>query len=227
MKRLTFKERIDALTNWYAKKNRVRGYKSFEKHCGLSNAYCRNLMKRDDRVNEAAIEKIADAIPEVNRDWLAYGEGPMLKADIPLLDINGDTTGSPYFNVDFLGGFDSVVNDQTRTPDGFINMPPYNGDDYLWCNITGDSMSPLIKSGSKICLRKLSGVDSIVYGAVYALVIGTDDMMRTVKWVTRSDNEEMIRLVPENKDWKYGRYQDVRKSDVLHVFKVVFSGSEL
>lgn len=44
--------------------------------------------------------------------------------------------------------------------------------------------------------------------------------MRTVKWVVRSNDENKIRLVPENKDSKYGDFQDIWKSDIIKVFKV-------
>ena len=80
-------------------------------------------------------------------------------------------------------------------------------------------MSPLITNGSRICLRTIpDGQDGIVYGEVYAIV--TRNNMRILKRVVRADDEEKIRLVPENKDPKYGDYQDILKSEILHLFKV-------
>lgn len=36
------------------------------------------------------------------------------------------TQGVPYYNVDFIGGFDIVLNDQTTTPEYLINFQKYN-----------------------------------------------------------------------------------------------------
>lgn len=83
-------------------------------------------------------------------------------------------------------------------------------------------MSPRIISGARICLKHIvEGVNGIVYGKVYALV--TKNNLRTVKWVVRAKDENKIRLIPENKDPKFGDYQDIYKSDIIQVFKVEFA----
>ena len=127
-----------------------------------------------------------------------------------------------YFDVDFLGGFDEMVNDQTIMPSYYIDIQPYNRNGNVWFNITGDSMSPRINSGDKICIREIN-IEDIIYGEIYALVIGQTEIMRTVKWVIRSPENGKIRLVPENKDPRYGDYQDIDKIDVRKVFKVIGS----
>ena len=40
----------------------------------------------------------------------------MLK-DGSKIPVKGYSAGVPYYNVDFLGGFDLVINDQTITPE--------------------------------------------------------------------------------------------------------------
>ena len=80
-------------------------------------------------------------------------------------------------------------------------------------------MFPKIISGARICLRHIAGgVDEIVYGKIYAIV--TRNSLRAVRWIARADDEEKIRLIPENKDPKYGDYQDIYKSEVVQIFKV-------
>ena len=54
-------------------------------------------------------------------------------------------------------------------------------------------MSPRINSGDKICIREIRKED-IIYGEIYALIIGEECDTRTVKWVTRSPEEGKIRL---------------------------------
>lgn len=209
---------------------------AFEGKCRISNGYFNSRINKEatdlekKSLSPRIIDRVCEAFPVLSRRWLILGEGTMLVDEQPQ-EVTSPKDGAPYFDVDFLGGFDITENSQKMAPDSYISMMPFNGDGCLWCNITGDSMSPLIKSGSRICMKEQpGGVSDIIYGEVYALVIGgaeNGDILRTVKWVTRSDDEDKIRLVPENKDIKYGSYQDVKKSDVLKVFKVVFAGNVL
>jgi hypothetical protein len=51
--------------------------KSFEDRCGLSTGYVTSMRKGYgvDKLNN-----VLNAFPELNRDWLLYGEGEMLRA---------------------------------------------------------------------------------------------------------------------------------------------------
>ena len=42
------------------------------------------------------------------------------------------TNGVPYYNVDFIGGFDIVLNDQTAKPEYLIDFKKYN-EATCWC----------------------------------------------------------------------------------------------
>lgn len=48
----------------------------FESLCGLSNGYVANIKKG---IGYEILERILRTFPELNRDWLLYGEGTMLK----------------------------------------------------------------------------------------------------------------------------------------------------
>ena len=63
-------------------------------------------------------------------------------------------------------------------------------------------------------------ITSIIYGEIYAIVT---EEMRTVKYVTRSELKDHIRLVPENKSARYGDYQDIPLSNIRKMFRVVGS----
>ena len=52
----------------------------FESICGLSNGYLRNL-KNNPGADKVA--KILSAFPNLNSEWLLYGEGTMLNAPSP------------------------------------------------------------------------------------------------------------------------------------------------
>lgn len=199
----------------------------FTNEFGLSNGYFNS--KGDKELKPSTIRKICDAKPELNSDWLCYGIGSPWRSEEDIEEEYAKDAlkkvGRPYFDIDFLGGFDLVNLDTVEYADDYISMEPYNKEGYFWCKLSGDSMYPLIKSGSRICLRHIpEGVQDIIYGEVYAIV--TKNEMRTVKWVSRADDEQNIRLIPENKDPKYGDYQDIAKEDVIHLFKFIGSFKE-
>ena len=185
---------------------------------GLGMGYFGTSEKQENKtLRESTYKKIGEAWPAVNLEWLKTGDGEMFNE--PVIIEEQPINGVPYFDVDFLGGCSEMINDQTIYPAYYIDFQPYNKKGNMWCNIVGDSMSPRINSGDKICIQPVNSVDDIIFGEIYAIVTVND--MRTVKWVTRSPERGMIRLIPENKDPRYGDYQDISKTDIRHIFKVV------
>lgn len=89
------------------------------------------------------IEDFCKTFGTINPNWLITGEGSTLLSDSnsPADTISGNnvqqevdvpsisyTHGRPYYNVDFLGGFDVIINDQTVLPEYNIDFKPYNKD---------------------------------------------------------------------------------------------------
>lgn len=132
--------------------------------------------------------------------------------------INQDFQGSPYYNVDFIGGFDLVMNDQTVNPDYYINYPPYNKEGVVWCNLTGRSMEPEISNGDIIALKPMtSPIQYLPTGEIYAII--TEDY-RTVKRIKMSDREGFVRLIPSNKEFQE---QEIPISMITRVYAVLGS----
>lgn len=130
-------------------------------------------------------------------------------------------SGIPYYDVDFCGGFDLVLNNQTYTPSGYINLPQYDKAD-SWANITGHSMEPLISNGDIIALRKVEDWQTyLLYGEIYGIMT---DEWRTVKRVRKSENPEYIRLEPINKEYDE---QEIPKSIIRGVWQVLGSIKKL
>lgn len=160
--------------------------------------------------------KIQDKYFNVNMSWLLTGEGEMLKTDDNLPMINYERRGVPYYDVDFIGGFDLVVNDQSTNPNYYIDCRPYN-DATCWVNVTGHSMEPGLCSGDMVALKQVSiWSEFLLLGEIYAIV--TDDF-RTIKMITKSDHEDCYRLVPLNKSPEYHE-QDLPKRLIRNIFKV-------
>lgn len=179
------------------------------------------------------IVKILTSYPVLSADWLLTGSGDMLKSittqvevpvtqvsSAPLPEINYEYKGAPYYNVDFIGGFDIVLNDQTINPDYYINFAPYNKPGVVWCNITGHSMEPELNNGDFIAMKEMtSPIEYLPYGEIYGIV--TDDY-RTVKRIRLSDRKGYVRLIPTNKSPEYGE-QEIPIKIIRKVFAVLGS----
>ncbi len=176
------------------------------------------LKGRTKTLSSSMIDKISSCYPEINRIWLLTGEGEMLnsskKHSGPLINYQ---TGVPYYNVDFIGGFDIVLNDQTFTPEYLIDFKKYN-EATCWCNVSGHSMEPEINNGDIIALKKIEDFSFLPLGEVYAIV--TTNGMRTIKRLGPSQNPECYTLVPTNKSPEYG-IQELPKDMIEHIFQVL------
>lgn len=71
--------------------------KKFEEMCGLSNGYI-NSMKSG--YGTAKLSQVLAVFPELNRDWLVYGEGEMLKSETSLSSVGDNTIQVSGTNVD-------------------------------------------------------------------------------------------------------------------------------
>lgn len=178
------------------------------------------LKGRTRRVSASIESKILSAFPEVNRVWLLTGEGAMLQGGFTNSPgKNYEGRGVPYYNVDFLGGFDLVSNDQTVLPDYHICFKPYDKAT-CWCNVTGHSMEPEISHGDIIALRRIEDFSFLPLGEVYAIVTTND--MRTIKRLGPSETPDCFTLIPTNKSPEYG-IQTLPKDKIRCVFEVLGS----
>ena len=174
----------------------------------------RGVLNQNNGISEENIARFLAYAPDVNVEWLITGRGSMMGNNEKELTTQNINDGAPYYDVDFIGGFDEVFNDQTVNPELSIT----NGScprAQLWGNITGHSMEPTISNGDIIALRQCS-VQDIQYGEIYAVVM---DSFRTVKMLRRSETPGMIRFVPVNTaDFDP---QDFPVKRILKIYEVV------
>lgn len=227
-------DRLNAFFVYVTKQQKMMKVEEFYNRTGITNGYFRaaNKKQRDEGirkdVNVGTLLKVLNVFSNANLEYFVYGKGSFFLEEgqeyqekkVVVISDDPSKGGRPYYNVDFLGGFDEVYNDQTIIPTSYINIPEYNRDNYVWVNLTGHSMHPVIQSGDKICICEIKDITSIIYGEIYAIVT---EEMRTVKYVTRSELKDHIRLVPENKSACYGDYQDIPLSNIRKMFRVVGS----
>lgn len=62
--------------------------KKFEEKCGLSNGYISSMRKS---FGEEKLNNVLKEFPELNREWLLYGEGEMLKSSVSIENGDGST----------------------------------------------------------------------------------------------------------------------------------------
>ena len=146
------------------------------------------ISKGRSNVGTLAIQNIVSQF-NISGDWLLTGIGNMIKSDsngiktideathssIPATSMN-PSIGTPYYDVDFIGGFDEVFNSQVNIPATNIVIRGFEKAS-LWCNVTGHSMEPKINHGDIIALRQCT-LNDIQYGEIYAVVL---DTIRTIK----------------------------------------------
>ncbi len=209
-------ERLERLVEYYGNGNKSH----FAKILGVKAQTINTWLSRNTYDTELIFAKCDN----INASWLLTGEGNMLRTESEkeekLPSVNQTYEGSPYFNVDFIGGFDVIVNDQTRNPDFYINYPPYNQEGVVWCNLTGHSMEPEISNGDIIALREITTpIQYLPAGEIYGIVTAE---YRTVKRVRLSQKEGFVRLIPSNKSEEFCE-QEIPISMILKVYAVLGS----
>lgn len=209
-------ERLERLVEYYGNGNKSH----FAKILGVKAQTINTWLSRNTYDTELIFAKCDN----INASWLLTGEGNMLRSESEMVEklpsVNQTYEGAPYFNVDFIGGFDLIVNDQTRNPDFYINYPPYNQEGVVWCNLTGHSMEPEISNGDIIALREVTTpIQYLPAGEIYGIVT---EEYRTVKRIRLSQKEGFVRLIPSNKSEEFCE-QEIPISMIIRVYAVLGS----
>jgi hypothetical protein len=218
-------ERFLEAYSWLIENNKVEDRKSFLQRIGVSSSYLTEIVKGRSSVGLSAIQKIVSEFG-ISSDWILTGNGsiqnsvtykaaPIVKEE-PAIYGHRTKNGLPYYDVDFLGGFNEVFNDQTTTPAYYIDLRPFIHADF-WCNLSGDSMSPRLNNGDIIALKRCA-LETIQYGEIYAVVMGE---LRTVKIIRKGKDECHLRFIPINLE-NYDE-QEYHVSEIIGIFKVVGS----
>lgn len=199
----------------------------FYKESGVT----RGILQQNNGISEDNIARFLAYAPDVSVEWLITGRGEMLSTmqekkqgrpdsedKLPKVSYN-PVIGKPYYDVDFLGGFNEIVNSQVTIPTNNIVIQGFEKADF-WCNVTGHSMEPKINHGDIIALHKCT-LEDIQYGEIYAVVL---DTLRTIKILRRSSDPKNLRFVPINTtDYDEQEYPVER---IMNVFEVIGSISK-
>ena len=205
---------------------------AMERTIGASKGVLSRAINNGTDIQAKWLSIIVENYPRYSTGWLLTGAGSMLKDDLngiktideanpsfmPTTSMN-PSVGTPYYDVDFIGGFDEVFNSQVNIPATNIVIRGFEKAS-LWCNVTGHSMEPKINHGDIIALRQCT-LNDIQYGEVYAVVL---DTIRTIKILRRSPDPSKLRFIPINTE-DYDE-QEFDKSRIMNVFEVIGSISK-
>ena len=205
---------------------------AMERTIGASKGVLSRAINNGTDIQAKWLSIIVENYPRYSTGWLLTGAGSMLKDDLngiktideanpsfmPTTSMN-PSVGTPYYDVDFIGGFDEVFNSQVNIPATNIVIRGFEKAS-LWCNVTGHSMEPKINHGDVIALRQCT-LNDIQYGEIYAVVL---DTIRTIKILRRSPDPSKLRFIPINTE-DYDE-QEFDKSRIMNVFEVIGSISK-
>ena len=205
---------------------------AMERTIGASKGMLSRAINNGTDIQAKWLSIIVENYPRYSTGWLLTGAGSMLKDDLngiktideanpsfmPTTSMN-PSVGTPYYDVDFIGGFDEVFNSQVNIPATNIVIRGFEKAS-LWCNVTGHSMEPKINHGDIIALRQCT-LNDIQYGEIYAVVL---DTIRTIKILRRSPDPSKLRFIPINTE-DYDE-QEFDKSRIMNVFEVIGSISK-
>lgn len=205
---------------------------AMERTIGASKGVLSRAINNGTDIQAKWLSIIVENYPRYSTGWLLTGAGSMLKDDLngiktideanpsfmPTTSMN-PSVGTPYYDVDFIGGFDEVFNSQVNIPATNIVIRGFEKAS-LWCNVTGHSMEPKINHGDIIALRQCT-LNDIQYGEIYAVVL---DTIRTIKILRRSPDPSKLRFISINTE-DYDE-QEFDKSRIMNVFEVIGSISK-
>lgn len=194
--------------------------KTLRKEKGISVDTLAELIGKDRatvyRYESQDIEKMPTSVLE-----------PLAKAlgttPAKLMGWESNTTILPRENVYMRPLYDSVAAGFGVIADNTIvaYIPTYISNPleqelYIWINVQGDSMSPLIDNGSKILIKKQDSVDSGQIAVV--LIDGEDTVVKRVNY-----GKDWIELISVNPYYPPRRFEkaDVQRIRVLGLVKEV------
>lgn len=188
---------------------------AMERSIGASKGVLSRAISNGTDIQSKWIQIMVENYPHYSAEWLLTGRGDMKRGEMNKAAISyNQKEGVPYFDVDFIGGFDCILNNQTVVPTHNIVFDPFAKASF-WCNVTGRSMEPKINHGDIIALKECR-MDDIQYGEVYAVVL---DNIRTIKIIRKSEDPNKLKFVPiniENFD-----EQEFDKSRIIKIYEVL------
>lgn len=180
-------------------------------------------------LSRGMIARLCARFPHLNRSWLEFGEGDMLKVDHPNVTDAADARDMqrviPFYDAETTGGFNGPVSSSgdVGAVVGYIQAGGwFEGRETAAIRHVGDSMSEY-PNGCVLAVREVENIRLLVPGRNY--VIETTEY-RVTKRVQKGSLPDCIALYSTNPE----RYEDgrlvyepfeVALSDIRRIFSVL------
>ncbi len=208
---------VERLNSFIKEKGETKN--SFSTKVGINPSNFNRKMKGELPFTNKDFVKIHTSTG-LSLEWLEFGEGDMTAERPTIHEANKplppQSDAKPFYDVDFLLGFNEAYNDTPNVPSRYISVPGYEKADF-WCRTSGDSMKPFISNGDVIALREVQDWQSFLpMNEVYAVMTTND--LRTVKVVRKGSDDMHFTLHAYNEEYED---QEISKASITKVYKVM------
>ncbi|MDR2584706.1 MAG: hypothetical protein LBC84_00550 [Prevotellaceae bacterium] len=208
---ININQRIRILVDHFTEKNATR----FANSIGVVQQRFDRILKVNEKtkkyplVKQEIIDAILSVYPNVNKIWLYMGEGPMLQDQLHDTGYAYLLYGNPYFNIDFIDGFDLIFNKDPKHVEYYIDIRAYSHADF-WCN----------SNGNMVAMKEIvDKQNDILYGEIYGIVTKG---FRTIKRIVQGKNERYVKLLSTSNQID-NTEQEIPISKIEHIFLVLCS----
>lgn len=181
----------------------------FTRNLGVSNSYIATMRRS---IPATKIQRIREIYPELNRDWLLYGEGEMLTTpsgrsaaeyEVPLLPVAA-----------FAGNL-QLWSEGVRDIDCTRVVSPVKDADFA-IPICGDSMEPDFQDGATILIKRINEQAFIPWGN--AMVIDTENGVLLKDLYPDETNRDC--LIAKSRNLRYPPIK-IPKNSVFGIYRVL------
>ena len=141
----------------------------FTRSLGVSPTYIGAMRKS---IPASKLKKVGELYPDLNRDWLLYGEGEMIKDDSRKNEKLQKEYETLLLPVEAFAGGLQLWSTGVREYDCQRIISPISGADFA-IPVSGDSMEPRFHDGSTLFIKKINEKAFIPWG--HPMVIDTEN----------------------------------------------------
>lgn len=174
-----------------------------------------SLFKHGTRPSLKVLAAILSTYPDISAEWLMLGEGEMRKKQSTMLYAAPVEGAIPYYeNLPVSAGQLDMVEGEEQ-PTGYVKIP---GVSAKWLfPVIGCSMKPEINPGDIIGVNVVERWDRVEPDKIYMIITNEERMIKRLRIDNESD--EILWCISPN----YPEFK-IQKSDIKHIYQVVFHG---
>lgn len=187
----------------------------FTKNLGVSPTYVGAMRKG---IPAEKMKKIGELYPNLNREWLLYGDGEMLRESA----IKPESNSIKEFET-LLLPTEAFAGDLQMWSNGIRSrecqkfMSPISGIDFA-IPVKGDSMEPHFHTGSTLLVKRINELAFIPWGN--PMVIDTENGVLIKKVMPAKEGESDKYIIAESYNPNYPPFK-IPKASIFGLYKVM------